>query len=363
MKKIALIFPKDSEAIFNKDSQKTFGGATVQIYLIGKELSEYTDIKVYSLINNYKKINFQDGNKFNFINTFNNSDNVLKKILSFHSKIKKIKPDIIIQRGLTLFSCLLALYCRFSKIKFIFMFAHDREVVGRYQRSNNICSLFGILLYYSDFLICQTQDQYKKISKKYKPKSKIIYSGYEIKRNGNKKKEFILWVSRIEGWKRPDLYLKLAAENPDKNFVMISPMSPGYSDLYDEFYKNAESIPNLELLDFVQFNEIDDYFKKASVFINTSLQEGFPNTFIQACKNGIPVISLNVNPDDFIEKYSCGFFCNDDFYLMNESLKKILNDKKLYKKLSDNAYEYALEFHDIRKNVNVLMNSIYGLIK
>ena len=33
-KKIAIIFPKDSSAIFDKKSTETFGGATVQMFLL-----------------------------------------------------------------------------------------------------------------------------------------------------------------------------------------------------------------------------------------------------------------------------------------------------------------------------------------
>ena len=41
---------------------------------------------------------------------------------------------------------------------------------------------------------------------------------------------------------------------------------------------------------------------KSKILINTSSFEGFPNTFVQAWANGVPVISLKVDPDNIIKK-------------------------------------------------------------
>ena len=107
--KIVTIFPKDSEALFNRSSRRTFGGADVQMYLITKELKKIKEVSIYSFIVRYPTIDFKDSGEFNLIKTFNETDSLLKKFIIYHKKIKKIRPDIIIQRGLTLFSCLLAL--------------------------------------------------------------------------------------------------------------------------------------------------------------------------------------------------------------------------------------------------------------
>lgn len=358
MKKVVLIFPKDSEAVFNNESNATFGGATVQIYLIAREMSNYKEIKTYSFINDYPDISFDEEERFNLIRTFKDTDNLLKKILIFHKKIKEIRPDVVIQRGLTSYSCLLSLYCRLRNIKFIFMFAHDREANARYQRTNKRCWLYRLLLTYSYLLVFQSQNQFNQIANKYRSKCKIIYSGYEIEEIDKKASDIILWVGRIEVWKRPELFLELAKMHSEKRFLMIAPESQGNSGLSEEIIRKTESIKNLDFLKFVHFHEIDEYFKKAYIFVNTSLQEGFPNTFIQACKNGTPIVSLNVNPDNFLNRYSCGFYCEDDFDLMNENLNRILNDDELYESMSENGRHYALHNHDIKNNVRKLVELI-----
>ena len=124
--------------------------------------------------------------------------------------------------------------------------------------------------------------------------------------------------------------------------------------------EKQKKIENLEFIEYVPFDEIDEYFQKAKIFVNTSIKEGFPNTFIQAAKNKTPIISLNVNPDNFLNEYNCGFCSNDDFGEMNKILNKVLNDDDLYKQISENVCNYAKGNHDIEKNAGQLYRLIVG---
>ena len=85
------------------------------------------------------------------------------------------------------------------------------------------------------------------------------------------------------------------------------------------------------------------------VLVNTSLYEGFPNTFIQALKNKTPILSLNVNPDDFLTKNEIGFFCRNDFTQMENNLKLLLQNKELYESYSKNAFLYVKNNHNIEE--------------
>jgi glycosyltransferase involved in cell wall biosynthesis len=358
VKKAAIIFPKDSEAVFNRNSNNTFGGATAQLYNIAKALQCMDDIEVFSLISDYPFINFDESSKFMFIKTFKNSDNPIKKFLVYHRELQKLKPDAIIQRGLTLFSALLALYCKWFKIKFIYMFAHDNEIRGRYQKNNKRCTLFKMMLNNSTELITQSSFQKNELLTTYKKSSTIIKSGYNIEPYTIDTKEYILWVSRLESWKQPEIFIELAEKYPDLNFLMIAPVISTQREYGETIIRRTSGITNLSHIPFVHFNEINLYYKKAILFVNTSSAEGFPNTFIQACKNGIPLLSYNVNPDNFIDEYNCGYFCNNDKDLLSKYLELLVNNKKEYNSKSLNAYSYAAEFHDIKKNIESLANII-----
>jgi glycosyltransferase involved in cell wall biosynthesis len=121
-------------------------------------------------------------------------------------------------------------------------------------------------------------------------------------------KKGVLWVGRIEPWKRPESFIELARKMPGVPFTMVAPAFRGFEDYAAGIYRMAEGLKNLSIIDFVPFDEIDRYFRRAKVFVNTSTEEGFPNTFVQACMNFTPIVSLMSIPDDFIGKSGAGIF-------------------------------------------------------
>ena len=135
-------------------------------------------------------------------------------------------------------------------------------------------------------------------------------------------------------------------------------------DLWNEILNKTNRLKNLILIPKVHFSLIDDYFENAKIFINTSIHEGFPNTFIQALKNRTPIVSLNVNPDNFLNIYKCGFYCEDDFSQLLKNVKELLHNKKLYEDFSKNAYFYAKNNHDLKmisSQWKQLINYLYNV--
>lgn len=356
--KISVIFPAGSISLFDEKKQTTFGGAGVQMYLIAKELAAYPGIKTYSFVQN----DFKDGpvverENFTIVKTFKKQSNLFTKIKTFHDKLREIKPDVVIQHGLTLFSCLLALYCKVLGIKFVFMFAHDLEVVGKYQSTSKKAYLFHILLKYSHRLITQNNYQKQTLLRRYKSNSTIIRNGFEIGEKKGDKSGDILWVARCEKWKNPKVFIELAERNPEHRFIMICP--PAKDEVFHKLIeKQSKEIDNLEFITYVPFNKIERYFTRAKLFINTSLHEGFPQTFIQAAAASTPIISLSVNPDNIIDTYDIGFHCANDFDILNEKINLLTADTRLYRRYSDNAYNYAINHHNIKKTIRELLTIV-----
>ncbi len=357
--KIFLFFPKDSEALFNKRIIRTFGGASVQMYNIAKELSNYSEIKTYSIIPEYNSINFDDFEKFNLLMVYKESDNAIMKLLKFLKVLIKIKPDIIIQRGLTTESCILAFICWLVKIKFVFMFAHDVEVNGLRQKDQSRVMLFFMLRKFTYAIITQNKYQHDTFLHKYKGKSVIIYNGFEIKKRNTvkNKRNCILWVARCDEWKQPEIFILLAKKNQKLKFCMICPKSQD-ERFFNYIKEQALAIKNLLFVDFVPYDKIDEYFKHSLLFVNTSLYEGFPQTFIQATMNGVPIVSLYVNPEEFLNIHQCGYCCNGSIELLDKKIKELIHNKKQYEFLSKNAFKYALENHDISVTVRNLLDML-----
>lgn len=358
--KIFIIFPKDSEALFDKNSNRTFGGASVQMYNIAKELYKYKDIETFSIIPDYTNIEFDDYDKFNLVKLYNEKDNAIVKFFNFIKYTLITKPEVIIQHGLMTESCILAFICWILKIKFIFMFAHDVEVKGLRQADQSRVLLFFLLRKFAYIIITQNKYQHDTLIHEYGCENIIIYNGFEIKKRNivKNKKNYILWVARCDSWKQPEVFLQLVKNNPDLKFCMICPQSQDES-FFNNIRKQALMIKNVTFINFVPYNEIDKFFEHALIFVNTSLYEGFPQTFIQATMNGVPIVTLHVNPENFLDTFQCGYCCNGDVELLNNKIKELTGDRKKYKILSDNAYKYAIENHNIDLNVK----KIIGLLQ
>lgn len=116
---------------------------------------------------------------------------------------------------------------------------------------------------------------------------------------------------------------------------------------YEDLLREAKEIANLEFLPRVGFHQIDAYFQRAKVFVNTSDSEGFPNTFIQAGKWRTPILSLNVNPDGFLDRYRCGKCAKGDWDQFVGMLTE-LAEPEAQKDYGQNARRYVEEHHDIK---------------
>jgi glycosyltransferase involved in cell wall biosynthesis len=70
--------------------------------------------------------------------------------------------------------------------------------------------------------------------------------------------------------------------------------------------RSIAATPNVMYVGEKRQSEINQLFARSHLFVNTSRYEGFPNTFIQAWMREVPVVSLDVDPDDVLERESIG---------------------------------------------------------
>ena len=161
-----------------------------------------------------------------------------------------------------------------------------------------------------------TQNEYQRESLKvlHGIGSTVIPSGYPPAESvlPHHSRECLLWVGRLERrLKRPHLYLDIAEEVPEAEFLLAGPKE-------DEEYAasllgRVSSLGNVTYLGSVPPGEIHQYYRRAIALVNTSAKEGFPNTFLEAWRYATPVLSLSVDPNRFLDTPDSACFGNDDF--------------------------------------------------
>ena len=373
-KKIKICFISlGSYPLFNKNIKRTFGGAEVQMYLLAKEISKDNQFEVSFIVGDYGQKKIEKYGKIQVIRGMKFEKPSLanwiipkNKIRLFHA-ILKANSDIYIQRAASGGTGIIRVITRILRKKFVYMSAHEIDCNGGFEKQNSkpLGFLFKYGIKNANLIITQRKEHKEMIKKHHHKESIVMNSVYEIPRlkNTNQSmKKTILWVGRCEDWKRPELFLEIAKENPKEKFVMISPPAMNNPVYASEIKKEAKKISNLQFVDFVPFNEIDSYFKKAKMFVITSKYEGFPNTLIQAAKNKTPIFSMSINPDNLFKRYDLGFYSNDSYELLSKEIKIILKDPKKLAKKGDEAYRYAKENHDVKKITKVYKSLLYNLV-
>lgn len=360
--KICFFMPM-AYALFKK-TNNSFGGAEINLYFLAKELAKNKEFEIEFLVADYEQ------NKYEYI------DNVkLIKLkytkeskLSIYQKIMKRfylywnlstnKSDILITSGADVLFKIYFFSKFLSSKKIILRMPHDRYCNTQHYKNYPLKSkLYKYALKRIDQIVTQSINQNELLLKYENINSIIIKNGfpmYNLTKNQNK--ESILWVARCIDWKRPFLFIELARQLPDENFILIA---PGNGQLKNQIINSISTINNITLLNKVNFFEIHKYYESSKCFVNTSTMEGFPNTFIQSCLAGTPILTFNVNPENMINTYQIGCHCKDDIDTAINFIKN-LNQNKLnsYKK---NCNQYILDNHciiDKAKQYEAIINKL-----
>jgi glycosyltransferase involved in cell wall biosynthesis len=361
-------FSPSSYPFFYKAPDVAYGGAELQMYLLAKYLSENTDFKICFFVGNYGQKKRGILGNIQVIKTIclKQNENIFFKFfkaIKYFFQIIKQKPDVLISTNANALTGISAYLVKLLKKNFIYRTSHVIDVNNDYIKDNGISGkIFSYGLQNAHLVITQNNEHKDLLKKNHDIDAELIRNSFEIKDVLSKKADIILWVGRFQKWKNPELFLKMSGHFPKKKFVMICPYEPPGKKEWEKLKSKAEKISNLKFIEKVPYNEIQEYFNNALLFVNTSDYEGFPNTFLQAAQGKTPIVSLNVNPDNFLNNYHCGIFADGNFEKMIRETAKLIENKEEMNKMADNLFQYLKENHDIEKNSKLFSLLIEKLV-
>lgn len=360
-KKIKVCFVQgDGYAVFNPESGAKIGGAEVDLFNISTELAKDKNYKVYFLVADYLQKDLEIYNGVYVVKGYSKEKSVKNYIMTlvkFYRTIARIDADIYLTANLSKYVGLTNFFCRlFNKIH-IHRTEHQNQVNKSYilkkiRKRSTKYLLFFLGFIKVDHIVVQNEEDRINLKKTYNFPSTVIKNSYLIKKKIDQNKSIILWVARGEKWKRPEVFIQLANEFPNEKFVMIMP-SGNNQQFFNSIKSEAKKLKNLEFIPGVPFSKVESYYNRAKIFVNTSISEGFPNSFNQSMNASTPILSLNINPDNFIVKNKVGIYCNDNFSVLKSGLNQLLNDRDLWKNFSENAYKYVYNEMNIEKTIKL----------
>jgi glycosyltransferase involved in cell wall biosynthesis len=200
-------------------------------------------------------------------------------------------------------------------------------------------------------IVCRTQDQLNSLAGRYGRKGTLIRTGHALPAEKPSESSSILWIGRLHPVKQPHVLLDIVDRIPGERFVMAAMRHTDYPDLWKGITEQATRMTNIVLHTDVPFDVSDGLFKSVKLLVNTSCSEGFPNTFVQAALNGIPIVSLNVDPDGVLTKGGIGICAEGSLDKLVTAIQLLCNDARTRQIYSVQAAAYAREHHNLDRTV------------
>ncbi|WP_299338542.1 glycosyltransferase family 4 protein [uncultured Psychroserpens sp.] len=192
-----------------------------------------------------------------------------------------------------------------------------------------------------DHIVNQNTYQKDQTFKILKREGVILNSYYHIDNADQKKpRNQVLWLARWSKEKQPELFIELISKlkNKQVSFVLAGDTNDvsKRNSIVDSTRKYHIETPGK-----IAYNDVNTYFSEALVFVNTSYREGVSNTFIEAMLNGVPVLSLNSNPNNWLTDFNIGYCADGDLNELRAVLEDLLNDREKLKIMSEAAKNFA----------------------
>ena len=201
----------------------------------------------------------------------------------------------------------------------------------------------------ADAIVVQTEQQAGLLRSRFAREATIVPNPIDLAEtredDGTASDAFVLWVGKADSVKRPEVLIDLARRLADVPFVMVLNASvPGVEEVV-----RREAPGNVRLVEHVPFGKIDAWFRRAAAFVNTSRFEGFPNTFLQAWKHGVPVISQVVDPDGVLSQEGCGIVVGDDVDALAHAVRRVRDNEAERRAIACRARARLEAHHDAEK--------------
>ncbi len=274
---------------------------------------------------------------------------------------RRLKPAVVCCFGNNAQSAEVIADCRRAGIRTILCVASDEDVSSDYHPGNRELSHYSMpkwkghyALATADCIVVQTKAQQNSLQRHFGRPAVLIRNPVHVSPDdparwpARGERDLILWIGRSDTFhKQPLLLLELAKRCPDLRFLMI--LNKTHADVFDAV--QAARPPNLTIVERVPHDEIWDYYRRARVFVSTSAYEGFPNTFLQCAVMGVPLVSLEVDPDGMLARHGCGICAAGDTRTMRDAVVRLCADDAHADALAAACHRYVLERHETGERV------------
>ena len=218
--------------------------------------------------------------------------------------LARADADIYYQRCAGTLTGITGLYAWLHGKPFIFSVANDRDLDGCFVKNArpHQAALYRIGVRLAGAIVIQSDTQARLLHERWGREGVFIPSACPIPEGPlppAAERRGALWVGNMLPKKRPELIADLAAALPDVPFTMIAPET-GDPAFVRGVIERVKACPNIRHVPRSAYDKMTVYYREAALLVSTSSAEGFPNVFLEAWAHRLPVVSLEIDPDELL---------------------------------------------------------------
>ena len=286
----------------------------------------------------------------------------LMEAWSLYRKLRDIDPCIIYQRVACAYTGICAFYSRRHATPLLWHVAHDTEVTPQsLDKARNVVRLrlekwaVECGAKHATRIVVQTRHQAHLLQKNYARAADAVVRNFHPPAAETLDKSgplTVIWIANLKPWKQPEVFVRLAnslSSCSEVRFVMVGAPAPtsGNERWRQALMRGIQNTPNLQYVGQKGHAEVNELLARAHIFVNTSVHEGFPNTFIQAWLRDVVVVSLQVDPDHLLDRRGVGIVARSETGLVT-AVRELIDNPDVRAAYRERGRVHAIEHHSLR---------------
>ncbi len=281
---------------------------------------------------------------------------------SLYRQLSAIGPSVIYQRVACAYTGICAFYARRRSVPLVWHVAHDSDVTSQnidLQRNLLRARLEKWAVAYgarnTERIVVQSRRQAELLQTNYARTADAVIANFHPPASETIDKSgplTVVWIANLKTWKRPEIFLRLTQSLSGAKgvrFVMVGAPPPNSANRRwrEPLMRGIEGTTNLQYWGQKSHAEVNELLARAHILVNTSTQEGFPNTFIQSWLRDVAVVSLQVDPDRVLELQQVGIIAHSEAGLL-AAVRRLLENDELRAAYAKRGREHAIARHSLR---------------
>jgi glycosyltransferase involved in cell wall biosynthesis len=258
---------------------------------------------------------------------------------------------VAIVRGASPGLAVVAAFCRMRRRALIFSSSNNSDFTLERFSSRLNRRVYRLGVRSADAVVVQSGDQEALARQAFPSMRRLVripsFAAAAWPASDGSQPDAFLWFSRMAPYKQPLRYVELARALPHVRFLMIPvPDHSGYPEL-GAVRAAAPTVSNLELLDPLPHEQLSGLIARAVAVVNTSAYEGMPNAFLEAWALGVPVLTLEFDPDAVVARNGLGISAGGSWDRFVEGARELWEGRSSREEFARNARAYVARVHSI----------------